>query len=231
MIDTKALSGLIQEASALSNKANWTKQDERRNAFLLSAIAAVKAGASLLDVNQEFLNAEEQRMGLPLSKIVSKPSLLTVEQRNQAKVFRHFVNGERRDIEGAPMLSHIGTYSGLGYFVPTEFFNNVFNSLKQYDFLFDDDSVTMIRTSNGRAMTVPTMSDTEIYCFLRNLFGVAGSLPRPRRLFLRDESIPKLHQQSPFSLHRSRSRDWQRLRENAWPRSCTRCVERDSGHR
>ena len=50
-INTQELSMLLQEASALSNKPNWTKQDERRNAYLLSAISAVKEGASLQELN------------------------------------------------------------------------------------------------------------------------------------------------------------------------------------
>jgi HK97 family phage major capsid protein len=158
-INTRELSGLLQEASALSNKATFTKQDERRNAFLLSAIAAVKAGASLQDVNQEYLNDVEQRNGLPITQFAK--STMTREQRAQAESFRQFAKGERRDNEGAPMLSHIGSYSGLGYFVQPGFFAGVFESLKQHDFLFDEDSVTLVRTSDGRPMTVPTMSDTE----------------------------------------------------------------------
>jgi HK97 family phage major capsid protein len=140
------------QMATLANKTGkWTTQDEARFGTLKSQAASIRAGATLRDLHREEIN---------IPAVTSKQTL-TPEKRDQAKVFRHFVNGERRDIEGAPMLSHIGSYSGLGYFVPTEFFNNVFNSLKQYDFLFDEDSVTMIRTSNGRAMTVPTMSDTE----------------------------------------------------------------------
>lgn len=159
MIDTKLLSSLIQEASALSNKAEWTKQDERRNGVLLSMISAVKAGATMEEVNQQFVNDAEERAGLPLTP--AKQHLLTREQRAQAQAFQNFVNGERRDNEGAPMISHIGTYTGLGYFVPTGFFTGVFESLKAADFLFDEDSVTMVKTSNGRPMTVPTMDDSE----------------------------------------------------------------------
>jgi HK97 family phage major capsid protein len=161
MVNTKELSVLIQEASTLNNKANWTKQDERRNAFLLSAISAVKAGASLQTLDQEFLNEVEQRNGLPITTF--KKDSLTREQRSKAEGFRQLALGsERRDNEGAPMLNHFGVYSGaqLGTFVPTEFFDGVFESMKQHDFLFDPESVTFLRTENGRVMTVPTLSDT-----------------------------------------------------------------------
>src|SRR5258708_6009732 len=156
-INTIELSGLLREASELSNKRNWDKQDERRNGYLLSAISAVKAGASLADVNHDYLNAEEQRMNLPLTKRDASP--LTLEQRAQAREFQSFAV-QKRDNEGNP-ISRIGTYSGLGYFSPTEFFSSVFEGMKQHDPIFDNAAFTQIRSTNGRVMTLPTLSDTE----------------------------------------------------------------------
>src|SRR4029077_10991283 len=103
---------------------------------------------SLQELKMDDLNATEHRAGLRATKFVSGP--LSSEERAQGQLFRTLVQGERRDVEGAPMLAHLGTYSGLGYFVPTEFFKGVFNSLKAYDFLFDPDFVTFIKTANGR---------------------------------------------------------------------------------
>src|SRR6266853_1120410 len=107
MINTQELRGLLQEAGELSNKTNWTKQDERRNAFLLSAISAVKEGA-------------------------------------------------------ASAIGRIGTYSGVGEFVPTEFFPELFRALAWYDVLFDEATCTVIKTTNGRPMTVPVAGDVEV---------------------------------------------------------------------
>jgi HK97 family phage major capsid protein len=58
-------------------------------------------------------------------------------------------------------LNHIGTYTGLGQFVPTEFFANVFYQLKTHDPLFDEDSCTVINSTNGRVTTIPTVGDIE----------------------------------------------------------------------
>jgi hypothetical protein len=68
MVNTQELSLLIQEAAALSNKSNWSKQDERRNAYLLSAISAVKAGASLVDIDRDRVNALAREHGLPVTR-------------------------------------------------------------------------------------------------------------------------------------------------------------------
>ena len=42
MSNHQELQELLQEASQLSSKPNWTKQDERRNAFLLATISLKK---------------------------------------------------------------------------------------------------------------------------------------------------------------------------------------------
>ena len=54
------------------------------------------------------------------------------EQEVEARGWQQFVTrGEKRDmVEGAPMLSQIGTYTSLGYFVPTSFFPQLFAALK-----------------------------------------------------------------------------------------------------
>lgn len=146
-VDTGALALLLQEASALSNKSNWSKQDERRNAYLLAAISAVKSGASLEELDQNEHNAAERRAGLPVTNF--KRGLLTSEQRSVAKQWKTVV--ETRDMtEGAPMLSHIGTYSGLGTFVPTDFYPSLFSAMKAHDPLFDGENVTLIQSTNGR---------------------------------------------------------------------------------
>ena len=60
------------------------------------------------------------------------------------------------------MISQIGTYTGLGYFVPTDFFPQLFTALKAHDILFDDDACTVIHSSNGRPLPVPVAGDTEV---------------------------------------------------------------------
>ncbi len=157
-IDTKGLSLLIQEASTLSRKANWTKHEERRNAFLLSAIAAVKAGATLAEVDQDELNTRERAAGLPLTTLAAQE---TKEER-EARAWKGFVNGEKRDMTvGGSLAGQLGTYTGLGYFVPTDFFPTLFRALKAHDALFDEENVTLIKSANGRPLPIPVAGDTE----------------------------------------------------------------------
>jgi len=62
--------------------------------------------------------------------------------------------------EGAPMLSHIGSYSGLGYFVPTGFRNQIEEATKWYAPLLEDGVFTILSTETGNPIPMPTNNDT-----------------------------------------------------------------------
>jgi HK97 family phage major capsid protein len=156
MINYQELNETLSEYNLLSEKRNHTSQDKSRMAFLQTAIAAIKAGGSLQEIHLDHVNAEQRRLGLE----VTPRGTLTQEQRAQVREFQSFAAGEKRDVEGNP-IPRIGTYSGLGFFSPTSFFSQVFESMKAYDPIFSDDAFTQIRTNNGRVLTVPTLSDTE----------------------------------------------------------------------
>jgi HK97 family phage major capsid protein len=151
-VNTQELSALIQELQTLSSKPKLTWAEERRNAFLLSAISAVKAGASLAEVEHDADNERRSKAGLPPVKRVA-----TEEQIGELRGFRALA--EQRDVEGS-ITPRIGTYSGLGFFVPTGFFARVFESMKQHDPIFDDAAFTQFRNSVGHPFTVPLMDDT-----------------------------------------------------------------------
>jgi len=68
---------------------------------------------------------------------------------------------EQRDIaEGAPMLNHIGTYTGLGYFVPTGFVNAIEQATKWFCPLLDGSVITVMDTATGQPLPFPTSNDT-----------------------------------------------------------------------
>ena len=147
------LNSLLIEYNSLSNKPKHTKEDERRMAFLQTAISAVKNGASTADVDEARLNDAARRAGLPIGQ-------LTREQEQEARNFKAFV--ETRDMgEGAPMLSHVGTYSGLGYFVPNGFYPELFRAMSAHDILFNEDSCTVLKTDGGNVLPLPTAGDIE----------------------------------------------------------------------
>jgi len=166
-VNTQELSALIQELQTLSSKPRLTPSEERRNAFLLAAISAVKAGATLAEIEAEGDAARRSKAGLPpVSRV------LNLEQLREARGWKEAI--ERRDMgEGAPMLNHIGTYNNLGYFVPTGFFPQMFSAMAAHDVLFDEDACTVIKSSNGQPTTVPTIGDIEN---IAAVLGEGGSL-------------------------------------------------------
>jgi HK97 family phage major capsid protein len=69
---------------------------------------------------------------------------------------------ELRDgmVEGAPMLNHIGSYNGLGFFVPTGFSNQIETATKYYAPLTDGSSFKVWETATGNPIPWPTNNDT-----------------------------------------------------------------------
>src|SRR5579872_5671121 len=68
---------------------------------------------------------------------------------------------EKRDVsEGGAQGAHIGTYSSLGYLVPTGFIDRVEQATKYYAPLTEDGIFTVIKTSQGNALPFPVSDDT-----------------------------------------------------------------------
>jgi HK97 family phage major capsid protein len=154
---------LTQEASELANKATLTKAEERKLQFLTgTAIPAVKAGATLQEVQLEELNKVERRNGLRLTRLDNGTSL---EVRAKSLFLKKMFSGveDSREIrtgeaEGS-ILSQIGTYTGLGNFVPTGFSRQTFATMAQHDALFDDDACTVIHSTDAKPYPIPVFDD------------------------------------------------------------------------
>jgi HK97 family phage major capsid protein len=155
--DMKGLQLAHEEYNQLTRKAKWTREDDRRAAYLQTTISALKDGAMLADLDQANLNERSAKAGL---ESVNLPKPLTeIEQR--ATAFAGFVRGEKRSMGVGNLGAQLGTYTGLGYFVPTDFHAVLYRSLKAHDCLFDEDTVTLLKTNNGRLLPIPTSSNTE----------------------------------------------------------------------
>jgi HK97 family phage major capsid protein len=71
------------------------------------------------------------------------------------------LSAEKRDVsEGGAQGPHIGTYSSLGYFVPTGFIDRVEQATKYYAPLTEDGIFQVIKTSSGNALPFPVSDDT-----------------------------------------------------------------------
>jgi HK97 family phage major capsid protein len=163
-IDFVSLNEHLTEYNVLSNKAKHSAEESRRMAYLQTAISALKAGASMEQVDEARTKGIATKYGLQVEK---KSTDREIEARGW-----HALATENRDMgEGNP-ISRIGSYTGLGYFVPTEFFPQVSSAMAKVDALFDENSVTLIRSSNGRPITVPVLGDIEN---VATIVGEAGS--------------------------------------------------------
>lgn len=159
-IDVKQLSLVTQQALELSERASLTPREKRRLSTLTATMAAIKAGATvnLDEIEENAHNEEEKRAGLPVTNFGRGRSLLSPEKRSIAREWQAAVIEKRDMVEGNP-IPRIGTYAGLGTFVPTSFYQNLFSAMKTHDPLYDEDSVTLIKSTNGRVLTIPTLGD------------------------------------------------------------------------
>ncbi len=123
-------------------------------------MAAIKAGAnvSLEEVEENAHNEEEKRANLPITDFKRTRGLLNAEQRKTAREWQTAVL-EARDMSGGSIIPRVGTATSLGAFSPTEFYPNLFSAMRVVDPLFDGQNCTLIQSSTGRVMTVPTLGD------------------------------------------------------------------------
>jgi HK97 family phage major capsid protein len=66
---------------------------------------------------------------------------------------------KRAEAEGN-LIDQIGTYSGLGYFVPAGFVYDVMNAVKWYAPIMDGKIFSVLETASGQPLPYPTSDDT-----------------------------------------------------------------------
>ncbi len=163
-IDAKGIAVLMERASVLANKATLTSQEQRSYNLLLSQISMLKTGeVTLADLDQENYNEVARKHGLEERRI--NPTRMTPEQRSKAEGWSAMVlrAAEIRTNETqGNILSRVGSYSGLGFFAPTEFISETFAAMAAHDAIFDEDAVTYQETSNGRVEQIPVYGDIEV---------------------------------------------------------------------
>lgn len=69
-------------------------------------------------------------------------------------------NYEQRDLAEGSLLAHIGTYTGLGFFVPTGFRDAIEQATKYFAPLLDGSVITVMDTATGQPLPMPTSNDT-----------------------------------------------------------------------
>jgi HK97 family phage major capsid protein len=163
-VDIRGLGILTREATELTNRSTLTSQEQRRFTLLTQQISLLRSGeVTLAELQAEETNDIARRHGMPETR-VSKPSM-NAEERAKAEAWQVFFKVQREnrtatDVEGN-ILARIGTYTGLGEFVPTEFVTEVYAAMGAHDALLDEDAVSVMNSANGRVTTVPTYGDIE----------------------------------------------------------------------
>jgi HK97 family phage major capsid protein len=153
----------MAEASVLS-KRNRTKQESSRLVYLTQAISLLKSGA----VNAEELREAEVNESLVKAgelPVHFRESVLDEKRSAAARVWQAFARGEERSVEvrdqqtGSVSISYSNTSGAT--LVPTDFFSALPMAMATHSPLFDEDSVTFLKTNNARPMLVPFASDIE----------------------------------------------------------------------
>lgn len=155
---------------------NIKKSDAVEAELRASGAISVPAGAPAPVVNGEKLAAEYRRSFISALKTMAPGQGFGPDVPQGQRVQGHSVNEkiasvlnrgvafekEQRDglVEGAPMLNHIGTYSGLGFFVPTGFVNEIEQATKWFAPLLDGSVITVMDTATGQPLPFPTSNDT-----------------------------------------------------------------------
>lgn len=129
-------------ALASNNQAAYTKAMEEVDRLEIQ-IRSAESKSSSVEVRGGDVN---HKRAFNFAKYLRGKALTDVEMRDVA--------------EGAPMLNHIGSYTGLGFFVPTGFENQIEQATKWYAPLMDGDVFTTMKTATGNPLPMPTSNDT-----------------------------------------------------------------------
>lgn len=161
-LDVKGLAILTREATELTNRSKLNSIEEKRFNLIMGQISLLKTGGvTLAELQAEEVNDINRRHGLPVTRAAAPET----EERAKARAWQTFLKIQREqrtatETEGS-LLSMIGSYSGLGEFVPTEFITEVYGAMAAHDALFDEDAVTVMKSTNGRVTQIPTYGDIE----------------------------------------------------------------------
>jgi HK97 family phage major capsid protein len=157
----------------LANKPGRLNDQERREfGSLPTRIAAIKVGATIEEINEQELNDAEARNGLPITRLRKKRS---AEDRARGAMFQQMFSGNaggrafahgieyRAGEQEGNISAQVGTYTGLGYFVPQDLVREIWAAMAEVDVLFDvDGPCTVKEKTNARTLKVTVYNDTSI---------------------------------------------------------------------
>ena len=148
--DFSELRRSIAEMEQLTTQPSMNGRERARFNFLLAKTSLLKQGVSSLEIDAQQAGVDYRTLRGPL----------TPEQREEYRAWRAYVDAtvEHRDVVKGDFTP--GTYTDLGFFVPTEFFyDQLPKAMRQYDAILDSRVATIVETKNARPIQIPLLDD------------------------------------------------------------------------
>ena len=161
------LTKAIEELEVLTSKPSLSSRDEKRHAFLLSKVSLLKSGISVTELRNYETDRLRQEAGLsrlPERAATKLPADVEAEWRSFAKgepVRATSVPPDREVRANEAGQQTITWTQGTpgGYFVPQGFSQRLFETMKNYDQLFDPRFCNVVETDTGASMPFPVIDD------------------------------------------------------------------------
>jgi HK97 family phage major capsid protein len=161
------LANAIAELETLTSKPSLTKQDERRHSFLLAKVALLKGGIDVRELRRFEQDRLLKESGLPRLPQAARTKL----EADVDQEWRDFGLGREvrltsrppdRELRANEAGAQSVTYTQLaagGAFVPEGISPRAYESMKQYDQVFDSLFCNVVETDSGGAMPFPSWDD------------------------------------------------------------------------
>lgn len=146
------------EAVRIMNQTPQTPETRAKVTRLLNEADALGIAASELEQKSSASSRRDARMFDPIER--RRCEIFGRQLRNKATAEDKQFLAEHRDVAEGNLLSQIGTYTGLGFFVPAGFVYEIENALKWYAPLADPGVFQVIDTASGQPLPYPTSDDT-----------------------------------------------------------------------
>jgi len=157
------LTRTMEELENLTSKPALTSRDEKRHSFLLAKVSLLKAGISPRELDRFERDRLLAAAGLPR---LPEPARTRLDVEIEAE-WRKFAKGEevrltsrppdreiRANLAGQQSITATQGQAG-GYFVPPGMHSRAFETMQQYDQIFDDAFSNIVETDTGAATAFP----------------------------------------------------------------------------
>lgn len=153
----RAMEADLLEMNRITKKPKHTREDVNRLTYLNTRIAALRSGYTPEDIAESEVHMREARAGEPLTSF--EHSEHSEQTLAEARAFQQFVRTGKVEQRVGEVGSPLINTTGIGGFVPPQWLNELWLSLRQHDPIFDPEVCTLVTTGRGGLMQIPLGSD------------------------------------------------------------------------